>query len=626
MSEPPEKGRRFRKAVNLKININKNNSNQGGALPSPNPNSEPLTALGELVQCGICLEKLSNPRMLPCQHTFCLNCLKTQVTVQNLRFAGGNSLHSPGDGKGHNKITLYSDIKTMICPVCQRTIPLERGLDSLEKLPKNLYLESLLKVVEGSAVAQGPSETYRCVNCQTISKQQEQVCQHCMQIFCNVCWNEHLAELESNLKLLLKQLKESEDRLQHKLDNFVGRCDVLKDKIKKSTNSKIEELRTMEQLTLNDVDTIKKESRIASEILLDGVLRLEDDINLRVTNSNGAQKVTTYLNLHGQTSKMLEQVNYFGEARITFDPDAFKLEQISEGVYNDMENGQEQSFQSVTDPMESVESMTKHYKSRSFAPKLLWNKCPRPAGLGIPPWDDSKLLIAATDSHEILVVDRAKFKLVARLSHSELNCPAGITFCTANKEIFVSDKWKHCVHVFSKTGEYLRSLGNGKLRGPDGLAMSPNGELIICDCGNDRVLLVDPKNGEKLKTFGTYNGSTQLNFPTSVAVYNNKIIVADSGNNRVKIFNANGDVEQEFGSFGRNPGQFRSAEVVAVDPLGFILVGDAGNARIQVFKPDGTLVKILGSKQGFGWISGILVTASLDIIASDVKTRSLRIF
>lgn len=50
---------------------------------------------------------------------------------------------------------------------------------------------------------------------------------------------------------------------------------------------------------------------------------------------------------------------------------------------------------------------------------------------------------------------------------------------------------------------------------------------------------------------------------------------------QVKRFNLNGDLLQEIGSFGKNPGQFRSAEVVAVDQLGFILVGDAGNARVN---------------------------------------------
>lgn len=588
--------------------------------------SEPFNALGELLQCGICLERLSSPRMLPCQHTFCLSCLKTHVTARNLKLEIGGKPNSPNStSKGSPKFTVESEIKSMVCPVCQRNVILEKGLDSIEQLPRNLYLQSLLKVVEGNSVPQTQTETYRCVSCQTISKQQEQVCQHCMQIFCNICWNEHLAELESNLDLLIKQLNESEDKLQHKLDNFENRCDTLQEKIKKATVKKIEEIRSIEQQTLKEVEGIKKEGKVASDVLSDGIHSLKEDIKSKSKSRNNTQKVTTYLNLHNHTSKLLDQINYFGEARINFDPETFKLEQISEGIYNDIEDGQQHLFQ-ISDPLESIESMAKHYKSRSFSPKLLWNKCPRPAGLGIPPWDDSKLFIAATDSHDVLVVDRNKFKLVTRISTPEMSCPAGITFCPKRKEIFVSDKWKHCIHVFSKSGEYLRNIGNLRLHGPDGIAMGPNDELIICDCGNDRVLLVDPSTGEKVGTIGVQNGVTHLNFPTSVAVYGDKIIIADSGNNRVKTFNVNGDLLQEFGSFGKNPGQFRSAEVVAVDSLGFVLVGDAGNARIQVFKPDGTVVKILGSKGGFGWVSGILVTSSLDIIASDVKTKSLRIF
>lgn len=75
-----------------------------------------------------------------------------------------------------------SDIKSMSCPVCQRVVPLNSGFDSLEKLPKNLYLESLLKVVAVSPQSPKAVENFRCVNCQMVSAQQEQVCQHCMQV------------------------------------------------------------------------------------------------------------------------------------------------------------------------------------------------------------------------------------------------------------------------------------------------------------------------------------------------------------------------------------------------------------------------------------------------------------
>ena len=36
-------------------------------------------AIEELLKCTICLEQFNNPKMLPCQHTFCENCLQNLV-------------------------------------------------------------------------------------------------------------------------------------------------------------------------------------------------------------------------------------------------------------------------------------------------------------------------------------------------------------------------------------------------------------------------------------------------------------------------------------------------------------------------------------------------------------------
>lgn len=202
--------------------------------------------------------------------------------------------------------------------------------------------------------------------------------------------------------------------------------------------------------------------------------------------------------------------------------------------------------------------------------------------------------------------------------------PSALAFSKSRKEIYVSDKWAHCIHVFSSEGEYLRTASQEVMRCPEGIAMGPNEELIVCDTGNDRILVLDSATGALITTIGT--GTEKLHVPTGVAVYGSNVIVADTGHQRIKIFNMDGTFVDEFGSLGRNRGQFRSAEVVAVDPLGLIFVGDAGNARIQVFQPDGTLVKIFGSGKGFKWVSGIYVTPELDIIATDCKSYSLRIF
>jgi hypothetical protein len=63
----------------------------------------------------------------------------------------------------------------------------------------------------------------------------------------------------------------------------------------------------------------------------------------------------------------------------------------------------------------------------------------------------------------------------------------------------LADKWKHCVHVFSAEGTYLRQLGKmghaeGNFQSPEGIASGPGPDgnddqtfLYVCDTGNDRV-------------------------------------------------------------------------------------------------------------------------------------------
>lgn len=124
---------------------------------------------------------------------------------------------------------------------------------------------------------------------------------------------------------------------------------------------------------------------------------------------------------------------------------------------------------------------------------------------------------------------------------------------------------------------------------------------------------------------------TELNSPTSVAVTNDRVIVLDSGHRRIKVYNKQDKGKiLEFGSLGPRKGQFRQPEVLTVDPMGFILVGDSGNCRVQVFNPNGQLVRAfgrMGNEPGkFGWISGIHVTKQLDIIISDTKNHAVNFF
>jgi len=97
----------------------------------------------------------------------------------------------------------------------------------------------------------------------------------------------------------------------------------------------------------------------------------------------------------------------------------------------------------------------------------------------------------------------------------------------------------------------------------------------------------------------------QFNFPRAVAVdAEGKIYVADSGNNRVQVFNADGSFLRQWGSLckldtgegceGGGQGQFSEPWGIAVGPDGSVYVSDTWNHRIQKFDNQGKFITMWG--------------------------------
>ncbi len=168
-----------------------------------------------------------------------------------------------------------------------------------------------------------------------------------------------------------------------------------------------------------------------------------------------------------------------------------------------------------------------------------------------------------------------------------------------------------------------RGTGEGEFDSPTGIAVDPNGNILVADTGNGRIEKLSPDGSfitsikqfeapsgiaidragniyvaeigskhrvQKLGPDGTFiaHWAPGLYGPRKIAIGpDDSIYVVDSGGNRIVKFSPDGQVLASWGSEGSGDGQFRGVSSVAVDPTtNKVYVADPINSRIQVFGSD----------------------------------------
>lgn len=150
---------------------------------------------------------------------------------------------------------------------------------------------------------------------------------------------------------------------------------------------------------------------------------------------------------------------------------------------------------------------------------------------------------------------------------------------------------------------------NANGRGHQVIKFSPTGEVLL-----------------RLGTAGVAgNDRTHFNAPSDVVVApNGDVFVADghgvNTNNRVVKFGSDGRYIKEWGGTGYAPGQFRTMHAIAIDARGRVFVGDRDNNRIQLFDQEG---QHLSTWTQFGRPSGIFFDHLDRIIVADSESDDI---
>ena len=212
--------------------------------------------------------------------------------------------------------------------------------------------------------------------------------------------------------------------------------------------------------------------------------------------------------------------------------------------------------------------------------------------------------------------------------------PIGVAVDDKRGRVYVSDSAAGAVKVFTKDGgNPAGEIRGGEMGRPTGVAIhAAKDELLVVDTIHSGILRFSLAD-HRLKGIIGKEGNEEGRFhsPTHIAVSRaGNILVTDSLNYRVQVFDPEGRFLRGFGAPGDGPGTFSRPKGVAVDSDENIYVVDALFANVQVFDKEGRLLMAFGKHgQGFGefWLpSGIFIDGRDRVFVSDSYNKRVQIF
>jgi DNA-binding beta-propeller fold protein YncE len=186
---------------------------------------------------------------------------------------------------------------------------------------------------------------------------------------------------------------------------------------------------------------------------------------------------------------------------------------------------------------------------------------------------------------------------------------------------------------FDASGKLVKAFGEGLLLFPHGLHVDREGNVWVTDgLGKDgkghQVLKFSP-DGKLLMRLGKAgvagSGPDEFNAPSAVLVApNGDIFVADGhgGNTNARIvkFSKDGKFIKTWGKKGSAPGEIDIPHALAMDSRGRLFVGDRQNNRIQIFDQDGNY---LDQWFQFSRPSGVFIDKKDIIYVADSESESV---
>ena len=122
---------------------------------------------------------------------------------------------------------------------------------------------------------------------------------------------------------------------------------------------------------------------------------------------------------------------------------------------------------------------------------------------------------------------------------------------------------------------------------PYGVAFSESGEMFVINYSGNCIQVMNKQQGNVLRTIGSGgSGNLQFSTPHDITIHGEMVYVTDYSNSRVQKFTTSGKFISTFGSYGSGDGQLNYPRGLCIDPDGKIYVSESSSNRISVFNAD----------------------------------------
>ena len=619
--------------------------------------------LREEVSCSVCSDLFTDPKHLSCLHSFCLKCLEGWYET----CGGGDAIR---------------------CPKCQ-TLSQVPASGDLKDLPTSFYLNGLIDVL---AIKECSKTQVTCGNCD----QKASVASYCFQcciFYCEECLIGHnimrdkkehrvLAVKEfqdrdyqdvlkrpvfcsrqghrkEELKLFCKEcetavcqtcvmldhnghkltlieeeaanqrleIKTAIETQRHNLDekmNVVAKLDEdyakviqqnenLKGDVQRFADALI---KTIQAKMQNIIDEVENQTKKSLERLIAKRGDIQQQINVITSSLEEADKLlkrstsTEVVQLKKTLQTIFQRVDE--TEPIVHDPSSLKAFVFVENQKMlDTVNGEEIGFLKERYRTKAKESLAdgEGLKEGTVARKAQFNLITRNAERKKVYNEEDRVTVEIKDEQEQESVTEVRIddnkdgiykisyfprvqgtiKLLVKVNGEHIH---GRPFAVIVKPFQVKP-----VLSFGKQGS-----GEGMFQHPYGVAVSDGDEMVVADSNNHRVQVFD-SNGTFLRFFGREGKNAgEFKYPVGVAINKDRnISVADTNNHRIQIFSWEGWHVGSFGSQGSLDSQLLNPWGLSLDSTGNFIVADTGNNVIKIFTPDGRFVMKIGGQDCFSF-------------------------